>query len=404
MHDNIVVKNKIADLLAFARLVSLRRKTIKAASPECLPEDPVNRMAREMHPQIMHLLIDQIVQETETTRTFTLKPDIEKGTRKLATFMAGQYLNVRVPIDGKIVARNYSLSSTPQDAADGFYRITVREKKNGYATEFIFGNWKAGTEVESSGPVGTFGHETLRDKQSVVAITGGCGITPIYSMVKDATERENGVSYTVLYGIRNSRDIIFKKQLEELEKKYGKFVKIHYIASEPDEGWTGAKGFITAKLIKELVGDTAEKSYFVCGPQAMYAFLDGELEELNLPSRLIRREVFGEADEPTKLPGFPSGNASKTYELKVHIADSVIEIKASGADTLLVSLERAGVEPPSRCRSGECGFCRAKLISGEVYVSPTDDGRRIADKKFNWIHPCSSYPLSNIEIRVNRAK
>jgi len=403
MPDSIIVKNRLADLLAFVSLVSLRRKKIRAALPERLPEDPVNRTVREMHPKTMHLRIDTVEQETESSRTFTLKPDTGKGTSKLATFRAGQYLNIKVPIDGETITRNYSLSSTPQDAARGFYKITIREKKNGFATNDIFKNWKVGTELQSSGPVGTFVYEGLRDRKNVVALVGGCGITPIYSIAKDALEKKSGVSFTILYGIRNSRDIIFRKQLEELTKDYGESIQVHYVASEPDEGWKGAKGFITASLMKELAGDTKDKSFFICGPQAMYTFLDAELKKLDLPGRLIRREVFGEADEPEKLPGFPQENTEKTYKLNVRMADEVFEIKASGAETILVSLERAGLNPPSRCRSGECGFCRAKLISGKVFISPMNDGRRIADKKHAWVHPCSSYPLSDIEIRVSRS-
>ncbi len=403
MPEKIIVRNGLSDLLAFLGLVSLRRRRIRAAPPERLPVDPVNQTVRRMHPETMHLRIEAVEQETETTRTYTLKPDSGKGTDALATFRAGQYLNLKVPVDGRRVTRNYSLSSTPRDAEAGLYRITVREKKDGYATGEIFRSWKAGTGLESSGPVGNFVYEPLRDRKRVAALAGGCGITPIYSIARDALERETGVDLILLYGVRNTRDIIFARQLADLERRYDGRLKVHCVASEPDEGWTGAKGFITAALVRELVPDFGERSFFVCGPQAMYTFLDGELEKLKLPRRLVRREVFGEADEPHKLPGFPGGNESKTFQLKVRMADEVFEVRASGAETILVALERAGLEPPSRCRSGECGFCRAKLLSGEVYASPRNDGRRIADRKFGWIHPCSSYPLSDLELRVSRA-
>jgi glycine betaine catabolism B len=403
MHDPTIVKGRIADLLAFTRLVSLRRKTIKSASPVQAPKDPVNETVRLMHPRTMHLRVSNVSQETESTRTFTLEPDGSRGTTRLATFRAGQYLNIKVTIDGHTVTRNYSLSSTPADAAVGRYRITVRRKQGGYATGHIFDAWKEGTLLESSGPVGTFVYEALRDKKRVTAIAGGCGITPIYSMARDLVERGADAQFTILYGVRDSRDIIFEAGLRNLESSSGGRIRVHFVASNPDSGWTGPTGFITAKLIAELAGATTDTSFFICGPQAMYTFVDKELAGLSIPRRLVRRELFGEIDEPVKLPGFPRENASRTYTLTVRMADEVREIQASGGETILVALERAGLESPSRCRSGECGWCRAKLISGNLFISPMHDGRRIADRKHEWVHPCSSYPLSDVEMRVSRS-
>jgi glycine betaine catabolism B len=399
----IVVKGRIADLLGFVRLVPLRRGRIKAASAAARPDDPVNATARLMHPRRMHLRVSAVKQETDATRTFTLVPDAGRGTERLATFRAGQYLNVRIAVDGGAVTRNYSLSSTPADAAAGTYRITVRLKKNGFATERMFSDWRVGTEVESSGPVGTFYHEGLRDRARIIALAGGCGITPLCSIARDIAERGADASITILYGVRDSREAIFKEELEELARAHADRVKVFLVASEPEPGWRGPTGFLTAKLIEELAGPVAGASLFICGPQAMYRFLDGELSTLGIPRRLVRRELFGEVEDPAKLPGYPAANAGRTHTLKVHAADETLVIPALGGETILVALERAGLEPPARCRSGECGWCRARLMAGDIFVSPMHDGRRFADRKFNWVHPCSSYPLSDLEIRVNRS-
>lgn len=68
--------------------------------------------------------------------------------------------------------------------------------------------------------------------------------------------------------------------------------------------------------------------------------------------------------------------------------------------TILQALERAHIKAPSHCRSGECGWCHSKLLSGKVYVPEDADGRRMADLKFGWIHPCCSFPLSDLEIDI----
>ncbi|MCQ2786870.1 MAG: hypothetical protein MJ199_00530 [Bacilli bacterium] len=55
---------------------------------------------------------------------------------------------------------------------------------------------------------------------------------------------------------------------------------------------------------------------------------------------------------------------------------------------------------PRRCRSGECSWCRSLVVSGTSYAPKEIDGRRLADYTFNWIHPCASYPLSDIVLEV----
>ena len=49
---------------------------------------------------------------------------------------------------------------------------------------------------------------------------------------------------------------------------------------------------------------------------------------------------------------------------------------------------------------GECGWCHSKLVSGEVYTPKRVDGRREADFLYGYIHPCCSFPLSDLVIEV----
>ncbi len=105
----------------------------------------------------------------------------------------------------------------------------------------------------------------------------------------------------------------------------------------------------------------------------------------------------------TESPGFPQEVADRTFRLRVRIGGITAEVPARSVETVLVAMERAKLAPPSQCRSGECGFCRSLLVSGDVYVNPEGDGRRAADRRFGYIHPCSSYPITDLEVVVPRA-
>jgi ferredoxin len=161
------------------------------------------------------------------------------------------------------------------------------------------------------------------------------------------------------------------------------------------------QGFITADTIKKYA-DVDDSSFFVCGPQAMVRFVAEELAAFALPNRRIRWEVSGEVKDITSSPGFPQEVAGETFRLTVRVGGVTAEVPARAVETVLVAMERANLAPPSQCRSGECGFCRSRLVSGDVYVRPENDGRRAADKQFGYIHPCSSYPITDVEISVPR--
>lgn len=72
--------------------------------------------------------------------------------------------------------------------------------------------------------------------------------------------------------------------------------------------------------------------------------------------------------------------------------------------TILQSLEKHGIAAPAHCRSGECGWCHSLLLSGEVYCPKHLEHRREADLDFGYIHPCCTFPLSDIAVEVPYAK
>ena len=65
-------------------------------------------------------------------------------------------------------------------------------------------------------------------------------------------------------------------KLEELQDSFDTF-DLHLVVSEPDDGYDGHAGFITADLISTLVGSVDDKRFFLCGPEEMYRLVVKEL-------------------------------------------------------------------------------------------------------------------------------
>ena len=304
-----------------------------------------------------------------------------------------------------MVTRPFSISSAPSDTQgtvdkDGFYELTVKVKDEGFLSSKIFDNWKVGTIISVSGPHGNMYFDDLRDLNEIVGIAGGSGITPFRSMLREIVAEDLDINFILLYGSYHEDDIIFDEELRTLAEKAPEKIKIVNICSEPSENWRGPSGFITARFIKQYVGSVEGKSFFICGPQAMYEFLEKEIKELDVPKRRVRRELYGQPDDITMNRKFPADFKGKTFNITVRMGNKVETIKASTTESILVSLERAGIGTDSQCRSGECGLCRSLLISGDIFINDDIDGRRAGDKKFGFFHPCSSYPLSDLEVKI----
>ena len=384
------------DMLRFKNMPKVREQAIQAAPATPLPKTlTTNEKAKIRHPAKQEVVISEIRRNGADAKTIVLKtPD---GS-PLAYYRAGQYISVSVPIGGTVTTRSYSLCSSPAWAKRGEYNITVKRDDAGFVSPYIQDNWKVGQKVTISGPQGHLYYEGLRDAKKVVALAGGSGITPFMGMAYAIRDGLEDFDLTILFGSRTAEGIVYKKELDEVCAACSKVHVVHVLSDEEREGYE--HGFITADLIKKYGGD-GEYSIFMCGPQAMYNFLDGEIAKLSLRRKFVRRELFGAIKDPWNQPGYPAEMRGRSFMLKVIKYGEEFDITASADEPLLTAIERAGITAPSRCRSGECGWCRSKLISGNVFIPEKTDGRRKADLDFGYIHPCSSFPTGDCVIEIS---
>ena len=388
----------ILDMLRFKNLPKNREKYIrKGANKEVSAHFKINENAAALHPDMQELVITDVIDHDGAgAKTYILQ---RADNKPAAYFRAGQYLSVSMQFGSSVVTRPYSISCSPLWSKAGRYAITVRKNPSGFAADKLLRSWKVGTTIKTSDPQGNFYYEKFRDAKNVIALAGGSGITPFLSMAYAIRDGIEDFKLTILYGSRDESTILFKKELDGIASVCPK-VKVIYVLSESkkDDGYE--HGFLTAELIRRYAPENEPYSVFLCGPEAMYRFAEKEIDALGLEHKYIRRELLGVTKEVWEQPGYPEDCRGKSFRLTVRQGGVETVCTANADEPILVAIERAGITAPSRCRSGECGWCRSKLLSGTVYVPEETDGRRYADKQHDYIHPCAAFPTSDVIVEV----
>ena len=385
----------VLDMLKFKNMAKVREQAIQAAPAKEIKGDfAINNNAKLLHPDHQKLVVSEIIDHPGAgAKTFVFQ---SAEGKPLAYFRAGQYLSLKLQIGESFVTRPYSISSSPQWTLEGKVAITVRTNPGGFVADWLLENLKVGDKVIASGGEGQFYYEGLRDAKNVVALAGGSGITPFLSMAYAIRDGIEDFNLTIIFGSRTEENILFRQELDAICAACDKVKVVHVLSDEEKEGFE--HGFITAELIKKYAKDPY--SVFICGPEAMYRFVSGEIDKLGLPGKNVRREMLGVTKKVWEQDGYPAECKDKTFRLTIHQGPKEWVVDASANEPILVAIERAGVAAPSRCRSGECGWCRSKLVSGQYFTPTENEGRRHSDVVNDYIHPCCTFALSDLVIEV----
>ena len=366
---------------------------------------PSGRQAQPSLGDVLHpgIQFGKVLKVTDRghAKSFVIGPDPERGTKSLAFFRAGQYISIQQPIGQAVVCKPYSVCSSPKDALGSentSYTVMIERNPDGFFSPHALDTWKEGTKLVLSGPLGYAYHLPLRDAPHVVALAGSSGITPFYAMAAAIADGMEDFDLTILYGSRTADTILLRSELDELvSRSRGKVRVVHVLSDEAREGFE--HGFITTDLIRKYAPD-GDYSIFICGPQAMYEYLHRELPKLGLPEGRIRFELPGEFGDPAQDASYPQDAAGKCFTLTVLSHGKEKTIVCRSDQTLMQAVERAGIVIEAECRSGQCAWCRSLLRSGKVFVPESRDGRRTGDAGAGWVHPCVTYPLSDIVLEI----
>lgn len=290
--------------------------------------------------------------ETADCRSFELVP--ASAGRSLPGYRPGQYLQIQVPCDELPLWRCYSLSSTP--GLDDCLRITVKRVPGGRASNWLLDGQRVGMTFRAKAPMGGFVCPSRAG--SVLLIAAGSGITPVYSILRDLLKNGSG-RVRLVYLNQSPASTIFAAPLLALQNQYtGRFTL--------QNRYTDECGRAGRQELLQLLAPWSDEEVFICGGADFMDLATECLQELGAPPHRIHSESF--SGHCQVLP--PAGEV--THGIQVELNGQSLQADGHAGEVLLESLERAGLHPPSGCRTGLCGACRCRVEDGAVHMRNND--------------------------------
>lgn len=334
----------------------------------------------------MKLPITNIIQETDQAVTICFKNN--RFFNKLK-YKPGQFLTIKIPIDGRIEKRAYSFSSSPY--TDRELKITVKKVENGLISNYVNTQLKVGQKIAIEKPMGSFFIEPNQTNQKrYILFGGGSGITPVFSILKSVLNEEPDSSVLLVYANQNEKSIIFLEALKNLVSKYKDRLQVEHILSD-NTNPNIYSGFITKETVdtiftKHKISYSKDHEYMICGPAGFMKTTKELLKTNNIPLNIIKVEAF----KPPKVK-IDSKNLISTVTLKQNGKTHII--KVPGNKTILQQAMSENIVLPYSCRSGMCSTCKASCTSGEVTMMK---GHLLPDNEVNEgkILTCVTYPTS----------
>lgn len=345
------------------------------------------------NPGLTRLRVVDILDETHDCKTFRLMP----VQPLLFCYKPGQYVTFLLNVNSREVRRSYSLSSSP--SRPHLLEITVKRVPDGLVSNWFCNQVQLGDELTVTGPLGHFSC-FASPARKLLMIGAGSGIVPILSMLRWIADTAAEVDVKLLASFKSPQEIIFRKELEMLSARTGRFQVAFTLTSSwsGTEHWTGFTGRINAPMLNLFVPDLIERDVFLCGPDPFAQSLSGILRDMGYDMSRYHTESFGSGRSAP--PAAKTGGIAQLRGTlhKVRFVKSGITVDTDEHTTLLELAEAHGIEIDYSCRSGSCGECEVKC-RGQVSIGPNceiDEKTR----KAGFVYTCSSTAASDLELDI----
>lgn len=300
----------------------------------------------------------------ETPEAISVAFRIPEQLREHYKFTAGQYLTLKLTLDGEELRRAYSICSAP---GSDELRIAIKAIKPGAFSNFANNQLRAGDTIEVGLPEGTFTFQPEAGRRkNYAAFAAGSGITPVMAILQSVLAGEPNSTFVLVYGNKSPENTIFYQKLHELEQQYiGRFF-VHFVFSQAKvENQLFGRierstvNFILNNKFKEVEFD----KFWLCGPEEMITTVSTVLKEHNVKEKDIRFELFVPPKTEKQLE-------EKTMEghtkITVMVDDEETTFEMSKKQTVLEAALKQGIDAPYSCQGGICSSCLARVTTGSA--------------------------------------
>ncbi len=340
-------------------------------------------------PKFRNLIIKEITKETQ--KAISILFEVPNDLKEYYAFIPGQYITIRINIDGKEIRRSYSICSSPESSE---LRVAIKEVENGLFSNYATKTLKAGKSLGVAPPEGKFILQTATSHQrNYLAFAAGSGITPVMSMIKSVLEKEIHSTFVLVYGNKSAEETIFKSEIDNLQAKYPARFSVHHVFSKKilDNAIFGRIDKAVVNLIvKNKFKNTPFHGYYLCGPENMIDTVTQSLKENGVEASKIHFELF------TTI--YPAG-LNNTNELEgitevtVLLDDEETTFEMSKKKLILTACLDEDLDAPYSCQGGICSSCIAKITEGTVVM---DNNSILTDQEIEdgFILTCQAHPTS----------
>ena len=339
--------------------------------------------------------------ETHDVRSFVLRPVEARSFR----YRPGQFITLRLDIDGEPVSRSYTLCSSP--TRPDTLTITVKRVPGGRVSNWLHEHVRPGTRLSATGPAGSFCFPPGPVKAPVrgqLYLSGGSGITPLMSMSRAWADLGLDADVHFIHAARTPQDIAFADELRLLARSLPRWratMVCEQRGSHPD--YSGLLGRLSLPLLRSQVPDLLEREVWCCGPAPFMAAVRAMLAEAGFDMGRYHEESFNFESLPVEdatqaqAATAQQAGAAPAQRFAITLNKRGERFECGADETVLKAAQRAGVRWPFSCSNGVCGTCRTRKVAGEVEMNQ-GGGLRPREVAQGWFLPCCSKPVSDLEV------
>ena len=190
----------------------------------------------------------------------------------------GQHIALRATIKGQTVSRSYTPISNNNDL--GRIALLIKVYPDGAMTRYLE-DMAVGQPIDIRGPKGAMQYSRQYAK-NIAMIAGGTGITPMYQLIRAICEDPQDTTHiSLLYANNTEDDILLRTELDAFAQQCPHKFQLHYVLSQPDNKWTGYRGFVNREMMEKHFAPAAEENRaLLCGPPGMVKAMKGVLQGL----------------------------------------------------------------------------------------------------------------------------